>query len=616
MKRKQIMRKILNFTILFICSISFGQDLNTSFFSDSNVETAFSQQLKFIAKNLKYKDLKEVTTAKDTDWQYNSNSQSLDFGFDRPEAWSSFLIKNTSIDSVYIIKIQQSRVDFVQLFGVDQNNKTIIYPAVSRNQLKSERAVEGLNYAFKIVQPKNRTWCFYLFSKRSFGDHAISISTVGVKKFSQLEFKSSSCITLICGMILLASIIALCMQVLSKNLVFISYSIYSIASVFVILADSGFAMANFGHYFNITFLQSMTPICFYFNVGFILLVNIKILEIKNNSNPVKFWLGAIPTFICIVFGTLLCFSKIDNQLRKSLIELSYYIVFYADFYIIYTLVVNKNKNKKIVVLYLIGFVFTIIVNTMVVMSNLKLIEIMNQDALIIYFSPLVEVLLILIGFGYYMNDVNSEKFFLQRNLNQIQGKLLTVQEEEMNRIGSDIHDELGSGLAILKNIARAQKNNYFFEELSVLFRKAKDISHNLATIDFEKYNLIIVIQESITRFRQNNTITIELSIKGKYKKLSSEAELTIYRIYCENMANILKHAQAKQIFIELLYQQDELVLIIDDDGIGFDIKKELKPSQMGLKNINLRAQFINANYDFDNHQNGTTFMISIPYANY
>jgi len=67
--------------------------------------------------------------------------------------------------------------------------------------------------------------------------------------------------------------------------------------------------------------------------------------------------------------------------------------------------------------------------------------------------------------------------------------------------------------------------------------------------------------------------------KGIPKRFDKEKELAIYRIVQESLTNILKHAQAKKIFVNLIKKDENFLLSVEDDGIGFDQDKVMKSSK-------------------------------------
>ena len=84
----------------------------------------------------------------------------------------------------------------------------------------------------------------------------------------------------------------------------------------------------------------------------------------------------------------------------------------------------------------------------------------------------------------------------------------------------------------------------------------------------------------------------------------------IYRIVQEILNNAIKHAKASEIFIQLNKEGDNLVIHIEDDGIGFNPKQKFK--SMGLENIKSRVNYLKGTIDIDSRMNeGTSFIIHI-----
>jgi two-component system NarL family sensor kinase len=94
--------------------------------------------------------------------------------------------------------------------------------------------------------------------------------------------------------------------------------------------------------------------------------------------------------------------------------------------------------------------------------------------------------------------------------------------------------------------------------------------------------------------------------------LEKQAQFNIYRIIQEAVNNILKHAEASEVSIQLIQQDKQLMIMIEDDGKGFDIA-QMKKNGRGITNITTRAQWLNGTVAFDSHPGrGTTISVEIP----
>jgi signal transduction histidine kinase len=81
----------------------------------------------------------------------------------------------------------------------------------------------------------------------------------------------------------------------------------------------------------------------------------------------------------------------------------------------------------------------------------------------------------------------------------------------------------------------------------------------------------------------------------------------------EVVNNIIRHAQASVISIQLIRHDDELVLVVEDNGIGFNVNNHNESEGIGIRNIRSRVDFLNGNLNIDSYPGkGTTITVEIP----
>jgi signal transduction histidine kinase len=87
----------------------------------------------------------------------------------------------------------------------------------------------------------------------------------------------------------------------------------------------------------------------------------------------------------------------------------------------------------------------------------------------------------------------------------------------------------------------------------------------------------------------------------------------LYRVIQEAVSNVIKHAKANEISMQLVRHDNELTIVVEDNGVGFDKKKINQFEGIGLKNIISRVEFLNGRVDFDSTPGrGTTVVIDVP----
>jgi signal transduction histidine kinase len=124
-----------------------------------------------------------------------------------------------------------------------------------------------------------------------------------------------------------------------------------------------------------------------------------------------------------------------------------------------------------------------------------------------------------------------------------------------------------------------------------------------------EYGLIESIGEYCIKIKSSDNFKIDFQTYGDYIALSKKNETVVYRIIQELVTNILKHSKATEAMIQFNYREDELFITVEDNGIGFD--KSAVSNGIGLKNINTRIAFLNAQLDIDSSASGSSYTISI-----
>ena len=238
----------------------------------------------------------------------------------------------------------------------------------------------------------------------------------------------------------------------------------------------------------------------------------------------------------------------------------------------------------------------------------------NIIFLIIIFIFIFGLLGSLLYTEYLKVKKNESELQFAHERNQTKIQIIQAQETERQRIAQDLHDEVGNSLAALKNyLSQKYQNQELGSKINQIAQEVRNISHNLASIDFETHTLSAAFKNLISRQNEEESIEYELIEVGSPKKIPSEKELFIYRIACELLNNIRKHSQAKKATIQLIYEPKTLTLIVEDDGIGikstpFDTKKV----GIGLSHLQTRVAFLNGKLSIEDDGKGTIFIIEIP----
>ncbi len=233
-----------------------------------------------------------------------------------------------------------------------------------------------------------------------------------------------------------------------------------------------------------------------------------------------------------------------------------------------------------------------------------------------------------LGYLYYSrfklkkeNELNEE-IIKQKQIRS--NAILEAEEKERNRIAKDLHDGLGQQLSAIKLLIQSNFNNINKEmdnaQESIMkliddaVSEVRVVSHNMMPNALLKHGLSIAIRELINNITSSGTIKIDLQLIGINERMDTTVELVIYRVLQELINNTIKHSKATKISIQIINHSDgNLNILIEDNGIGFDQKKQTSSDGIGLKNITSRIEYLNGKIHFDTYiGRGTTVIIDIP----
>lgn len=200
--------------------------------------------------------------------------------------------------------------------------------------------------------------------------------------------------------------------------------------------------------------------------------------------------------------------------------------------------------------------------------------------------------------------------------------MLQGQEAERERIAKDLHDSLGGLLSTIKLhfdsvqfMSRDIEENEQYQKAHQLLDEAckevRNISNNMQPGALLKLGIVPAIKDLVNRIQGESTPEIELQHYGDFKDLDQTISLNIYRIVQELLINSVKHANAKEILVQLIEKDKELTVMVEDDGIGYRVEEVEKG--MGTGNIASRVKYLKGEISIDSEiGRGTTTIITIP----
>ncbi|MCK5836522.1 MAG: PAS domain S-box protein, partial [Desulfobacula sp.] len=229
-----------------------------------------------------------------------------------------------------------------------------------------------------------------------------------------------------------------------------------------------------------------------------------------------------------------------------------------------------------------------------------------------------------------ISDITERKHAedLVRDLSQ---RLMQAQERERQMISCELHDSIAQNLSTLKlycsrlfNALSSSESD--IKELSAgtsrlldqTITAVRDLAYNLRPPSLEHMGLVAALDVFCEEFAEKNDIRVDFQAAGIHEsKLTPDAQINLYRLVMEGLNNIRKHAAADKATIRLVGAYPNVILRIEDNGKGFDVKERersiVNEKRMGLRSMRERANLLKGQMSIHSQLNkGTQIVIKLP----
>ncbi len=295
-----------------------------------------------------------------------------------------------------------------------------------------------------------------------------------------------------------------------------------------------------------------------------------------------------------------------------------------------------NAQQEVINQTVINEVYDVDLNYLNQLNKMQQLELDKKELTIskknnlLLFVSLIFVLLLVGLYLLYLNHRYRQNAKLQKTIIELTEKksnaALEAEIHERKRIGQDLHDGLGHLLSLAglhasvlykrKEITEEKRKALFeslMKSIDDAFDEVRNISHNLAPSLLSERGLEGAMKSISDRVNQSSKLTMNFDIFGLNEKLDNLIENTLFRTIQEIVNNTIKHADATKLFIQITKGNNEISLIAEDNGKGFNVDEIKEHSSYGLSHMRSRIENLNGTMFIDSNANrGTIISILIP----
>lgn len=245
------------------------------------------------------------------------------------------------------------------------------------------------------------------------------------------------------------------------------------------------------------------------------------------------------------------------------------------------------------------------------------------------FVPLTVVLLITLELNWREKEkkISAER---EKERQIYMSQIFKAQEDERWRIAQELHDDTTQTLLGIANRAQAVVTSDYGETASegrahiewirdAILQVSEDVrrlSLDLRPSILDNFGLVPALGWLLNRLNQEDSIVTKMLVNGVERKLSSEIEVTIFRIVQEALNNVRRHSKASTVVLTLEFDPKSLIIMVQDNGEGFSLRETTgnlaTKGKLGLIGMQQRVKFLGGTFDIHSEPGkGTLLSIKV-----
>jgi signal transduction histidine kinase len=565
--------------------------------------------------------------------------------------WIHFSLSNASSKPLNLL-IEQGYVNFNEILFFEVVNGEIVRENTSGDEYRFDtRLINHRSFLYPVELQAGESRSYYFRLNNKGRASALYFTVATVRNFWEKDYTKQLALGVFYGFLLLLFLHNLYLFVIFLDRTFLNFALYIFSLLALLLSVSGIAFQFIWP--GIPFLADRAPLFLVFLVIYLTFNLTKSFLNKDHISKNYLRLVAVGKAATLL---LMCTSFVDGLAHLLTVRMMYPMLLIGHGGLLGMSVIylyKRHTYARFYTLSLLLMVAALIITRQIYTPDFKYASYLLLLFLTFYVSIIAVSLLDrlkemkeekertqqlaierLENLNRYKEHINKElqqrveektQEILQKQ-QQINESILVGEERERKRVAEELHDGLGGLLSALKlNVERIDYQNKGFslqeqtayrsmlEMIDKACQEVRAISHNMLPAALDHFGISIVLQNMARQINQAGQIEVEVDVFGFEKRIDRHTELHLYRIVLELFNNVIKHAGANKVVIQLVKQNKYISLLVEDDGAGFERTKAYK-SGIGLLNVQSRVKLLGGSISIDTSpQSGTTIIITIPY---
>lgn len=566
-----------------------------------------------------------------------NHSKKGNFGYTEHAVWAKIKIKVVNDSSRYVLAAENTTLNFLDYYVLDDKNKLLRHVATGNSLPFSTRELDSRFYVFHLPHEKNKTFTVLVRARSEDAlDFAFTISSM------EQYFKTQTNIQIIEGLffggILIMAFYNFFLFLAILDVSYLYYVLYILSTLFFQMELGGW----FNQYFmrDYPLISNKMGTVFF---GALIFFIVQFLESFIDKRKLHTWIKNC-FYITKVVGIIEMATGIFIPLKYNLPFLVFFALIVLVPTILVTIFYSYKRGIKSTRYLLVGWSS---ISLGAVFYSVASLGITSFNFLSIYgiqIGTVLEMLFLSFALADRINILRAEKQIAQREtINQLQenamllqrlndeqkkafGMVIQGEENERRRLAFELHDGLGQLLSVVKlNLSSLEqwidkKNKQTTDMLNGIIslvddscREVRNISHNLMPNTVLQFGLMAALKDFCRKINRAEKIKLHFQNQDLNININPQIQTTLYRVIQEIVSNAIKHSQASDVYIQLFLEDNNLVILIEDNGKGFDLNTVMNSEKgLGIKNIISRIEYIKGKIIIDSFVGkGTNYYITL-----
>lgn len=417
------------------------------------------------------------------------------------------------------------------------------------------------------------------------------------------------------GFLSFCSLFAIMASLLLRKMVFFWYFLYILSAALYGFTDQGFAFQYLFPGWEDTAALVIIQLAVY-NFVFLVKFSQGLLESKKYLSIVHRILNGIVYFLVVLLIAGVVLQEIMFQLSTIVLPVVNLVTLIGLILLAYSGIKSFFTNRIIAIFYLAAYSTLVAAGIFATLNyGFGLYQYFGPNPILIAYF--LEAMILSIALVILFKQVQNERTRLMVKVNAQQKEMYTQYitgiEKERSRIAGELHDDVGSRLSYLKQliVTHSTESAKTADQLEQLIQDVRQLSHDLAPPLAHVSGLVPLIEKLISETRLATGLEIKFQQHNYKEVLVNNQIQQVYRIIQEALNNIVKHAQASRVDVQVFGHAHEVSIAIEDNGKGFN------PSGvsdgLGLNQMKIRTESLGGRIEINSHSGkGTLILITIP----